>query len=137
MSTTPRYRQVWHVWATMVGAVALALSGLNSLVFTQGVGGAPAAGQAAGAPQGGARGGAAAPAPGRGRGGGGPGLADPANVGGDFGPKSPVLAKSPADELTNLVLPPGYRLELVLSDPDIVNPAVVAWDGNGRLYLAE
>ena len=43
MSTTPRYRQVWHVWFTMVGAVALAVSGLNSLVFTQGAGGAPAA----------------------------------------------------------------------------------------------
>ena len=137
MSTTPRYRQVWHVWATMVGAMALALSGLNSLVFTQGVGGAPAAGQAAGAPQGGGRGALQHQLP----------VADaaavvrvspiPANVGGDFGPKPPVLAKSPADELKNLVLPPGYRLELVLSDPDIVNPAVVAWDGNGRLYLAE
>lgn len=28
-------------------------------------------------------------------------------------------------------------MELVLSDPDIVSPAVVAWDGNGRMYVAE
>ena len=33
--------------------------------------------------------------------------------------------------------PPGYHLELVLSDPDIISPAAMAFDGNGRLYLTE
>ena len=35
------------------------------------------------------------------------------------------------------ILPPGYHLELVLSDPDIVNPAAIAFDGNGRMYVNE
>ena len=34
-------------------------------------------------------------------------------------------------------LPPGYRLELVASEPMIHEPAVIAWDGNGRMYVAE
>ena len=68
---------------------------------------------------------------------GGPGLADAANVGGDYGPKPPVTALSPEEEAKRFILPPGYHLELVLSDPDIVSPAVIAFDGNGRMYVAE
>ncbi len=34
-------------------------------------------------------------------------------------------------------LPPGYRLELVLSEPDIREPVLSVFDGNGRLYVAE
>ena len=68
---------------------------------------------------------------------GGPGLADAANVGGDYGPKPPVVALSPEEEAKHFILPPGYRLELVLSDPDIISPAAMAFDGNGRLYLTE
>ncbi|ODS57303.1 MAG: hypothetical protein ABS36_05265 [Acidobacteria bacterium SCN 69-37] len=55
----------------------------------------------------------------------------------DFEKKDPVLAKSPADEEKTFVLPPGYRMELVLSEPDINTPAVVEFDGNGRMYVAE
>src|SRR5262249_19743675 len=29
------------------------------------------------------------------------------------------------------------RMELVASDPDINNPAVIEWDGNGRMYISE
>ena len=35
------------------------------------------------------------------------------------------------------MLPPGYRMELVLAEPDVVNPAVIRFDGNGRMYVAE
>ena len=28
-------------------------------------------------------------------------------------------------------------MELVASDPDINNPAVIEWDGNGRMYVSE
>ena len=35
------------------------------------------------------------------------------------------------------MLPPGYRMELVLADPDIDNPAVIEFDGNGRMYVSE
>ncbi len=44
---------------------------------------------------------------------------------------------SPADELKTIQLPDGYRLELVLSEPDIKEPMAIAFDGNGRMYLAE
>jgi hypothetical protein len=28
-------------------------------------------------------------------------------------------------------------MELVLAEPDVISPAVVRWDGNGRMYVAE
>ena len=31
----------------------------------------------------------------------------------------------------------GYHLELVASEPDVVCPVICAWDGNGRMYVAE
>ncbi|HET6247995.1 MAG TPA: c-type cytochrome [Tepidisphaeraceae bacterium] len=45
--------------------------------------------------------------------------------------------RSPQDEIAAIHLQPGYHLELVASDPDIISPAVCAWDGNGRMYVAE
>ena len=50
-------------------------------------------------------------------------------------PSPPYL--SPAESLKLFHLPPGYRLELVLSEPEIREPVVSAFDGNGRLYVAE
>ncbi len=47
------------------------------------------------------------------------------------------MARTPAEEAASFVLPPGYRMEIVASDPDIVNPAVIEFDGNGRMYVAE
>jgi len=47
----------------------------------------------------------------------------------------PVL--SPQDELKTFQLPDGYKLELVLSDPDIKEPVLAVFDGNGRMYVAE
>src|SRR5262245_27494534 len=77
------------------------------------------------------------PGPG-GRGGrGGPGGAANTNEGADFSAKSPILAKSPADEARTFILPAGYRMELVASDPDIVQPTVIEFDGNGRMYVGE
>ncbi len=34
-------------------------------------------------------------------------------------------------------LPPGYSLEPVLTEPHIAEPVMVAFDGNGRMYVAE
>jgi len=59
------------------------------------------------------------------------------NEGADFTPQPPVPAKSPAEEAKSFYLPPGYRMELVASEPDIVSPAVIEFDGNGRMYVAE
>src|SRR5690606_2786637 len=59
------------------------------------------------------------------------------NVGADFSPKPPIAARTPQEEANTFLLPAGYRLELVAADPDINNPAVVDWDGNGRMYVSE
>jgi hypothetical protein len=134
MTTRSPHAPDRKLWLALVSAVALILAGLNPLARTQAAGGqAPGPPAAGPAPQGGAPGG-------RGVGGnraGGPGLGDAANVGGDYGPKPPVVALSAEEEAKRFILPPGYRLELVLSEPDIISPAVMAFDGNGRLYIAE
>ena len=44
---------------------------------------------------------------------------------------------SPAEEAATIALPPGYHLELVASDPDVICPVLCAWDGDGRMYVAE
>ena len=44
---------------------------------------------------------------------------------------------SPEESVKLVQLPPGYRLELVLSEPAIREPVVSVFDGNGRLYVAE
>lgn len=44
---------------------------------------------------------------------------------------------SPEESLKSFNLPPGYRLELVASEPMIKEPVAVAWDGNARMYVAE
>lgn len=68
----------------------------------------------------------------------------------DFRP--PMLPIDPADTLTaqpavvqqsvqeqqaRFVLPPGYRMEPVLTEPAIKEPAAIAFDGNGRMYVLE
>jgi mono/diheme cytochrome c family protein/glucose/arabinose dehydrogenase len=82
-----------------------------------------------------------APADAGGRGGrggqGGPGADDPANAKADYSPKPPVLPLTPADEQKRFLLPPGYKLEPVLSDPDIEEPAQIAFDGDGRMFVLE
>jgi mono/diheme cytochrome c family protein len=59
------------------------------------------------------------------------------NIGADFSPKPPVQALTPADQAKTFVLPPGYRMELVAAEPDVISPAVIEFDGNGRMYVAE
>jgi mono/diheme cytochrome c family protein/glucose/arabinose dehydrogenase len=77
------------------------------------------------------------PAPGGRRGGGGGQLDDPINAGIDWTKQPPVLPKTPAEQLKQFILPPGYRLELVLSDPIIQEPTAIAFDGNGRMFVVE
>src|SRR5580704_7015290 len=70
-----------------------------------------------------------APFGGRGRGG------DPTAA--DFSPKPPYLPRTPAEEAKGFMLPAGYRMELVASDPDVISPTVMEFDGNGRMYVGE
>jgi mono/diheme cytochrome c family protein/glucose/arabinose dehydrogenase len=55
----------------------------------------------------------------------------------DFSPKPPVLPLSPAEEQARFLLPPGFKLEPVLTDPHIEEAAQIAFDGNGRMFVLE
>lgn len=44
---------------------------------------------------------------------------------------------SPEDSIAKIELPVGYSLELVLSEPNIMEPVSCVFDGNGRMYVVE
>jgi mono/diheme cytochrome c family protein/glucose/arabinose dehydrogenase len=48
---------------------------------------------------------------------------------------SPV--RSPGEELKTIVMPPGYHLEIVASEPLVQDPVVIDWDKDGRLWVVE
>ena len=50
-------------------------------------------------------------------------------------PPAPVLA--PEEALRSFKLPPGYRLELVASEPLVEEPIAMAFDPDGRIYVVE
>jgi glucose/arabinose dehydrogenase/mono/diheme cytochrome c family protein len=54
-----------------------------------------------------------------------------------FNPQPSPAYLSPEESMKSMYLPPGYRLELVASEPMIQEPVAIAWDGNGRMYVAE
>jgi hypothetical protein len=64
-------------------------------------------------------------------------LSSTTNAGADFSPKPPIKPRTPEEEAKSFLLPPGYRLELVVAEPRVVSPAVIRFDGNGRMYVAE
>ena len=49
--------------------------------------------------------------------------------------QSPAL--SPESEMKTFFLPPGYRVELVASEPMVENPVLIDWDPNGRMWVIE
>jgi hypothetical protein len=55
----------------------------------------------------------------------------------DYAPKEPYLPRSAAEEAKGFILPVGYRMELVKSDPEVISPVVIEFDGNGRMYVVE
>ena len=52
-------------------------------------------------------------------------------------PMPPIQSLSPEDSLKTMKLKPGYHLELVLSEPEIKEPSMVAFDGDGRMFVTE
>jgi putative heme-binding domain-containing protein len=60
-----------------------------------------------------------------------------AKQGADFSPKPPLQPLTPQEEAKHFLLPKGYRMEPVVTDPDIAEPVAAVFDGNGRLYVAE
>src|SRR6187401_3441144 len=136
MGTTLRHNRVWQISITFAAGIALAAA-FNMPVFTQGAQ-APAAPPPGGAPgDPGARAGAPPARAGGGGGGSTVGATAPRNIAGDYSPKPPVTAGTPEEEAKRFILPPGYRMELVMAEPNVINPVAMAWDGNGRMYVAE
>ena len=66
---------------------------------------------------------------------GGRGAVDP--PGADFLKRPPVVRQSPEAEQQTFVLPPGFKIDPVLTDPLIEDPVGVSFDGNGRMYVLE
>lgn len=44
---------------------------------------------------------------------------------------------TPEESMKTFYLPEGFRVELVASEPMIDEPVTIAWDGNGRMFVAE
>src|SRR5262245_4407795 len=111
-----RSSRVRHVMLTVVAGGAAATIGL----VAQTPGSAPPPGPpAVQAPP-------AAPDPAQGRGGfpgRGRAMSEP-----DFSQKPPVLPLRPEEEVKKFWLPPGFKMELVLADPDIEESAQIAFD---------
>ena len=57
------------------------------------------------------------------------GQVEPAND----GPKP----RSPSESMESFELPPGFRMELVASEPLIEEPSGVCWDADGHFYVSE
>ncbi len=55
----------------------------------------------------------------------------------DFSPRDPIQPKTAAEQAKTFKLPPGFRMELVASDPEIQQPSLIEFDGNGRMYVGE
>ncbi|MEQ9288011.1 MAG: c-type cytochrome [Cyclobacteriaceae bacterium] len=53
----------------------------------------------------------------------------------DPDPAAPSL--SPEESMETIYLPKGFALELVASEPMIEEPIDIAWDGDGKMYVAE
>lgn len=133
------------VWIALSGTAALYITCFTLIAQTPGA--PPQGGTMQTAPpvQAGAPAAAGQPpdaGPGRGRGGrgggfGGPNETDPANAAADYTKAAPVLPLSPAEQAQHFILPPGYHLEPVLSDPVIAEPTAISFDGNGRMFVLE
>ena len=54
-----------------------------------------------------------------------------------FPKQKPIVGLSPAETLKTFQLPKGYRMEVVLAEPDVREPVAAVFDGNGRMFVAE
>lgn len=63
------------------------------------------------------------------------------SVGQEFIPrkqtKPPGPALSPEEALSRMEVPEGFRVELVASEPQLMNPVAMAFDDAGRIYVTE
>lgn len=52
-------------------------------------------------------------------------------------PEAPSTFMTPEESMKTFYLPEGYKVELVASEPMVDEPITIAWDGDGRMYVAE
>jgi putative heme-binding domain-containing protein len=52
----------------------------------------------------------------------------------DHSPNEPY---SPAEALVKMTVPPGFHVDLVASEPELVNPIAMAFDDRGRIFITE
>src|SRR5262249_32922139 len=52
-----------------------------------------------------------------------------------LGDESP--AKTPVEALASFQMPPGFKIELVASEPQIVDPVAFDWGPDGKLWVVE
>ena len=52
-------------------------------------------------------------------------------------PAVPVAPRSPEATRTGIHVPPGFRVELVAAEPDVLDPVAFDWDRGGRLWVVE
>lgn len=55
----------------------------------------------------------------------------------DLEAKEPVIPLYPEEAASKFLLPDGYQIEPVLTEPEIEQPGAIAFDGNGRMYVLE
>ncbi len=55
----------------------------------------------------------------------------------DLEPKPPVKPLPVKKQKERFLLPPGYEMEAVLTEPEIQQPGAITFDGNGRMYVLE
>lgn len=51
--------------------------------------------------------------------------------------KMPGPALSPQEAIKKMTVPPGFTVELVASEPDLINPVAMTFDERGRIWIAE
>ncbi|MEO5582397.1 MAG: cytochrome C, partial [Saprospiraceae bacterium] len=47
------------------------------------------------------------------------------------------LPLSPSESIRKIQVPPGYKVELVASEPMIQDPVAIAWNGDGAMYVVQ
>src|SRR5215470_2643301 len=48
-----------------------------------------------------------------------------------------IPPKSPAEALASMKVKPGYEVQLVASEPLVVDPVAIDWGADGKLWVAE
>jgi len=51
--------------------------------------------------------------------------------------RPPNLPYAPNDALARMSVPPGFHVDLVAAEPDIVNPIAMTFDDRGRIWITE